>query len=152
MNVDTAPRALTEPEKALVAAARELIILRYRPDWHSVAAGVLVESGRMYTGINMDTYLGRAAICAEPVALGRAVSEGEPNVRTVVAVRHPRPEAADQGARVVVPCGICSELLQDYAGGARVIVPAGPGSEELIAVPVRDLAPHRFERHDKPRA
>ncbi len=62
--------------------------------------------GRIFTGVNLDAYLGRMAVCAEAVALGRAITEGgETGIDTIVAVRHPAPHEPDQTIAVVSPCG-----------------------------------------------
>ena len=74
------------------------------------------------------------AVCAEAVALGRAVTEvGETGIDTIVAVRHPEPGEADQVIAVVSPCGSCRELIWDYDRDARVIVP-GPGGPVIAAI------------------
>ena len=79
----------------------------------------------MLTGVNLDAYLGRMAVCAEAVALGRAVTDlGETGIDTIVAVRHPKPTEADQTITVVSPCGACREMIWDYDRNARVIVPS----------------------------
>ena len=50
-------------------------------------------SGKIFTGVNLDAYLGRMAVCAEAVALGRAfVDLGDDGIDTIVAVRHPPPD------------------------------------------------------------
>ena len=58
-------------------------------------------SGKIFTGVNLDAYLGRMAVCAEAVALGRAVVEtgGDAGIDTIVAVRHPPPRDKDQSHR-----------------------------------------------------
>src|ERR1700738_834969 len=82
--------------------------------------------GRVLTGLNLDAYLGRMAVCAEAVALGRAfVDLGDDGIEMIVAVRHPPPGAKDQTISVVSPCGACRELIFDYDRKARVIVPNG---------------------------
>ncbi len=55
------------------------------------------------------------AVCAEAVALGRAVVDlGDAGIDTIVAVRHPPPDEKDQTIKVVSPCGACRELIFDY--------------------------------------
>jgi len=142
--------AALDPDSAsMVAAAAELITERYAPDRHSVAAAVRDAEGRLYLAVNLDAYVGRAAICAEAIAVGQAITAGAAEITAVAAVRHPRPEAEDQRLHVVSPCGLCRELLLDYAPNATGLAPTPAG--ELVAMPVRDLMPERFERHDKPR-
>ena len=83
---------LSERDRELIAAASEAIKQRYRYDWQEVGAALRTRDGRIYTGVNLDAYLGRMAVCAEGVALGRAVTEvGETGIETIVAVRHPDP-------------------------------------------------------------
>ena len=82
-------------------------------------------------------------VCAEAVALGRAILEGDGSVTTAVAVRHPKPEEADRDIAVVSPCGACRELITDYAPDALVIVPGPVG---LMKLPVRALLVSPYRR------
>jgi cytidine deaminase len=135
---------LSDRDKELIAAAREAIKRRYRNDWQEVGAAVRTRDGRIYTGVNLDAYLGRMAVCAEAVALGRAVTEaGETGIDTIVAVRHPEPTEADQAIAVVSPCGSCRELIWDYDRNARVIV---PGTNGPVAAAIGELIPNKYSR------
>jgi len=119
---------LSKGDRELIAAARDAIRLRYRNDWQEVGAALRTRDGRVITGVNIDAYLGRMAVCAEAVALGQAVTEiGETGIETIVAVRHPEPADKDQTIVVVSPCGSCRELIWDYDRNARVIVPGANG-------------------------
>jgi len=131
-------------EKDLIAAATAAIKERYRDDWQEVGAALRTRSGTIFTGVNLDAYLGRMAVCAEAVALGRAVVDlGDAGIDTIVAVRHPRPGEKDQTIKVVSPCGACRELIFDYDRNARVIVPNG---ETPAVVPIGDLLPNKYNR------
>ena len=109
----------------LIEAARAVIAKHHRPHWHTVAAALRDDTGRVWTGLHLGTTVGRLQICAEPVALGRALLEGEGRIVASVAVRHPKADEASQDIAVVSPCGACRELLADYAPHAWVIVPGG---------------------------
>lgn len=138
------PAKLTKTERELVAAATAAIKQRYRDDWQEVGAALRTRSGRIFTGVNLDAYLGRMAVCAEAVALGRAfVDLGDDGIDTIVAVRHPSPDEQDQTVAVVSPCGACRELIFDYDRNARVIVPTG---KSAAAVPIGDLLPNKYRR------
>jgi cytidine deaminase len=138
------PAKLGKAEKDLIAAAVGAIKERYRYDWQEVGAAVRTRSGKIFTGINLDAYLGRMAVCAEAVALGRAVVDrGDPGIDLIVAVRHPDPEEEDQSIAVVSPCGACRELIFDYDRNARVIVPNG---KSPAVVPIKDLLPNKYRR------
>ncbi len=135
---------LTEKDQELVAAARDAIARRYRNDWQEVGAAIRTRDGRIFTGVNLDAYLGRMAVCAEGVALGKLITDvGEIAIETIVAVRHPKPTEADQTITVVSPCGSCRELIYDYDRTARVIVPNGNGQS---VVAITELLPNKYTR------
>jgi cytidine deaminase len=131
-------------DQELISAATQAITRRYRNDWQEVGAALRTREGRIFTGVNLDAYLGRMAVCAEAVALGRAVTEaGETGIETIVAVRHPEPTERDQAIVVVSPCGSCRELIWDYDRHARVIVPGASGP---AIVAITDLLPNKYSR------
>ena len=135
---------LSDSDKELIAAASAAIKSRYRNDWQEVGAAMRTRDGRIITGVNIDAYLGRMAVCAEAIAIGRSITEaGDKGIETIVAVRHPRPHEADQNIKVVSPCGSCRELIHDYDSKARVIVPNGP---EPSIVSIGDLLPNKYTR------
>jgi cytidine deaminase len=138
------PAKLGKGEKELIAAATAAIQQRYRDDWQEVGAALRTRSGKILTGVNLDAYLGRMAVCAEAVALGRAIVElGDSGIDTIVAVRHPSPGEKDQTIAVVSPCGACRELIFDYDPKARVIVPNG---KSPAVVSIADLLPNKYSR------
>ncbi len=135
---------LTAEDEALIAAAREAIKQRYRNEWQEVGAALRTRDGRIITGVNIDAYLGRMAVCAEAVAIGRAITEaGDLGIETIVAVRHPKPGEADQTIAVVSPCGSCREIIHDYDAKARVIVPNG---DEPSVSTITELLPNKYVR------
>jgi cytidine deaminase len=138
------PAKLSKADQALVAAASTAIKRRYRDDWQEVGAALRTRSGKVFVGVNLDAYLGRMAVCAEAVALGRAVVDlGDAGIDTIVAVRHPPPGDKDQAVAVVSPCGACRELIFDYDRKARVIVPNGASAKAVL---IGDLLPNKYSR------
>ena len=77
------------------------------------------------------------------MALGSALSAGESSIDTVVSVRHPRPREQHAQPKVVSPCGICREMLTDFAPAAGIIMARGEG---LVRLPVADLLPDKYRR------
>lgn len=134
---------LTEDDHELIAAANAVLERHYRPFWHTVAAAIRSTDGRIWTGVHIGTTVGRLAICAEAVAFGRAVLEGDGTIHTAVAVRHPKPEEEDRELAIVSPCGGCREMILDHAPDARVIV---KDSDTLIKLPIRSLLPLPYRR------
>jgi cytidine deaminase len=124
----------------LIEAARAVMREHHRPFWHTVAAALRDAEGRIWTGLHLGATVGRLSVCAEPIALGRAILAGATGIVTAVAVRHPKPEEDDQEIAVVTPCGACRELLIDHAPGCHVIV---PGEMKL---PIAALLPLPYRR------
>lgn len=136
--------ALSGKDRELVKAAGEAIGRRYRNDWQEVGAALRTRDGRIVTGVNIDAYIGRIAVCAEAIAIGRSITEsGDTGIDTIVAVRHPKPSEKDQSLKVVSPCGICRELICDYDPKARVIV---PGGSEPVVTTITELLPNKYSR------
>jgi cytidine deaminase len=135
---------LSPQDVELMEVARAVIRRRYRNDWQEVGAALRTRTGRIFTGVNLDAYLGRMAVCAEAVALGQMVTEvGETGIDIIVAVRHPRTSEADQTIAVVSPCGSCRELIWDYDRNARVIV---PGENSPTVASIGELLPNKYTR------
>jgi cytidine deaminase len=134
---------LTALDHSLVAAAHDVLAQHYKLFWHTVAAAIRGRDGRVWTGLHLGTTVGRLSVCAEAVALGRALLEGCDGIDTIVAVRHPKPDEADRELAVVPPCGACRELFLDHCPDARVIV---HGPKGLRKVAVRELLPLPYRR------
>ena len=134
---DTEPASLDAVELALVDAARKIIALRRKPEWHSVGCALRTRSGRIFTSVHVGAYVGRIDVCAEAIAIGMGAAEGDTDIQTIVAV--------NKEGHVVAPCGMCRELIADYGPGANVIVPGPQGDH---AVPIASLLPNKYTRHD----
>lgn len=134
---------LDPEDEALIEAARNQIRERYRENRHHIGAALRTRSGKIHTGIHLDTYVGRASVCAEAVAVGKAMAAGDTDIVAIVSVRHPRPRESNQEIQVVSPCGICREMLSDFAPGCRVIVPV---NGTVARVDVKDLLPNKYYR------
>src|ERR1700754_2345586 len=137
----------SKKDKELIAAATEAISERYRNDWQEVGAAMRTRDGRVITGVNIDAYIGRIAVCAEAIAIGRDITEsGDHGIETIVPVPHPKPDEPGKIA-VVSPCGICRELIHDYDAKARVIVPNN-GKAPTVAK-INELLPNKYWRGNK---
>lgn len=109
---------------------------------HIVAAGVRLDDGAVYEGVSLPAKIGRASVCAEPVAVGSAMADGHRHgeIETCVAVAYPMPHHETSEQRIIPPCGVCRELLVDYNPGMRIIV---PDDTEPGVVRAEDLLPTR---------
>jgi cytidine deaminase len=134
---------LSEADHALIAAAHGVLARHYKLFWHTVAAAIRGRDGRIWTGLHIGTTVGRLAVCAEAVAFGRALLEGDGWIEAAVAVRHPKPDETDRELAVVPPCGACREMILDHCPDALVIV---QDAGVLVKRPVRLLLPVPYRR------
>jgi cytidine deaminase len=118
----------------LIDAATEVLRKNFHPIRHTVGAAVLCDTGNIYTGINVES--SGHGVCAEPIAIGAALSNGERRINAVVAV-------CDRGddCAVLSPCGNCRQMMLDYAPDADVVyVDAG----KVIIKKAKDLLPGAY--------
>ncbi len=129
----------------LVELARHIIAQRYKPAWHVIGAALRTRGGKVFTGVHLEANVGRIAICAEAVALGRAATEaGDTEIDTIVAVRHAGAGQPEAAIAVVAPCGMCREMISDYSPDAMVILPDPAG--DLVRKPITRLLPDKYIR------
>ncbi|AEP10877.1 MULTISPECIES: cytidine deaminase [Chloracidobacterium] len=105
-------------EAVLIAAAREARRQAHAPySGFSVGAVVQARSGKLYTGCNIENASFGLTVCAERVALFKALSEGERQFQAVVI--------ATDATTPTPPCGACRQVLWEFCGDIRIIS-AGP--------------------------
>lgn len=137
--------ALTKEDRDLIKAAEELIKKLFEFEKHHVAAALRTKSGKIYTAVNIETYVNRISVCAESIVIGKAISEGEKEFDTIVAVRHPCPDEKERSIKVVSPCGMCREVICDYGPDSMAIIPYG---EKVVRCNVSELLPVKYKRHE----
>jgi cytidine deaminase len=123
-------------DKELVAAAwkaREMHSALFSK--FPVGAALETDDGKVYLGANIESSSYGLSICAERVALFKAITEGERNfTRIAVAVKSKKPP--------VSPCGACRQLLADYALNIEVLMSDEPG--QFKKIPLTELLPLPF--------
>ena len=121
-------------DQELVAAAGRVLEQNYNNERHSIGAAVLCSSGKIYTAVNVESC--GYGPCAEPIAIGSAISAGERSFETIVAVGNAQPPH-----KIVSPCGNCRQLLFDYAPDCLVII---EHESRVVKIPARDLIPDAY--------
>jgi len=99
-----------------------------------VGAAIQTRAGKIYTGCNVESSSYGLTICAERVALTKALSEGE-NDFTAIAIM-----ARD--GEFTPPCGACRQLLLDYAPGLTIILSDGRSEQTYT---IEELLPAAFD-------
>lgn len=121
-------------DQKLIDEATAIIKRNYAEPRHTVGAAVLCSSGNVYTGVNIESC--GYGPCAEPIAIGAAISQGEREIVSIVAV-----VVRGNTFPVESPCGNCRQLLFDYAPDCMVII---PHNDKIVKVRARELIPNAF--------
>lgn len=126
----------------LVKAALKAREIAYCPYSHfAVGAAVLVESGRVYTGCNIENATQGPGVCAERTALYKAVSEGERNF-TAIAIAGGA--EGTEPTSFCPPCGVCRQALAEFCSGDfSVILVKSP--DEYKVYRLEELFPLSFQ-------
>ena len=101
-----------------------------------VGAALLTRAGVVYTGCNVENASYGLTVCAERVALLKALSEGEREFATIAVV-------ADTVA-LTPPCGACRQLLWEYCGDIPVVM--ANLTRVTARHQMRELLPLPFDR------
>jgi len=126
-------------QKQLIQAARDIIEKRYIDGKHNMGAALSTKNGNVFVGVHVEAGCGRISLCAEAVAIGSAATYGDIDISQIVAVT----ESGD----IVPPCGMCRELISDYAPDACVILEI---KGKVQCVPVSELLPVKYEASKYP--
>ena len=119
-------------EKA--AAAREKALAPY--SGFKVGAALETRDGLVYTGCNIENASYGLSVCAERVALWKALSDGARDFRRIAIVT--------EGEPLTSPCGACRQLLWEYCGDIAIHLHSLRGLDEQHQL--ADLFPHPFDK------
>ena len=100
-----------------------------------VGAGLRASSGRIFGGCNVENATYGLTVCAERVAIFKAISEGERGFDAIAVV-------TDTDA-LTPPCGACRQLIWEFCGNVPVILANLKGKVEII--PMKELFPKPFD-------
>jgi cytidine deaminase len=121
---------------ALIAAARAARENAHAPfSSFRVGAAVRAKSGRVFTGCNVENATYGLTLCAERVAIFKAISEGERGFDAVAV-------AADTDT-LTPPCGACRQIIWEFCGDAEIILANLKGKVETYRM--SQLFPKPFD-------
>ena len=121
---------------ALVAAALGVREKAHAPfSKFKVGAALEDETGRAHTGCNVENATYGLTICAERVAVFKAISEGARKFQRIAV-------AADTDV-LTPPCGACRQILWEFCGDIDIILANPRGKTETLRL--RDLFPRPFD-------
>ena len=118
-------------DRELIENARAIIAKRFKENYHHIGAALRTKSGKVFSAVHLEAYVGRVAVCAEAIAIGMAAAAGDTQIETIVAV--------NSHGRVIPPCGICRELISDYSSECKVII------TEVESISIGELLPKKMD-------
>jgi len=100
-----------------------------------VGAALQTKAGRVFTGCNVESASYGLTVCAERVAIWKALSEGERDFTNLVVV-------ADTET-LTPPCGTCRQIIWEFAKHATIVLANLRGQREEVHI--GDLLPRAFD-------
>ena len=121
-------------DRELLRLANEARTNAYAPySGFPVGAALLCEDGTAYTGVNVENGVNGLSLCAERVALFKAISEGRQGFAKLAV------SCASDHCR---PCGACRQVLHEHAPEMEILMGNPEGS--FVRTTVRELLPDAF--------
>jgi len=122
-------------ENNLIDTARKAMENAYAPySKIKVGAALLTSSGKIYTGCNIENASYGLTICAERVAVGCAVSQGEKDFIAIAIV--------NSTEKIITPCGACLQVLSEFSKNLQIILVSV--KNEIIRTDLKNLFPKPF--------
>lgn len=119
----------------LISAAKDARNNAYCPySKFAVGAAVLTDKGNIYTGSNVENVSYGLTVCAERIAIFKAVNAGERSIKAIAIVL----DAQDFGA----PCGACRQVIYEFGKDSDVIMATVNGNYEIKKI--KELLPYAF--------
>ena len=129
----------------LIRRALEQQPAAYAPySGYYVGAAVLAESGRIYTGVNVENASYPAGTCAERNAIQHAVACGERKFRAVAIVAGLKGENRTYPS----PCGVCRQVMREFCDPREIRVLLAKTPEDYRERTLEELLPESFGPED----
>ena len=105
-----------------------------------VGAALLTESGKIYTGCNIENAAFSPTNCAERTAIFKAVSEGERKFVTIAIVGG----AEGKTMEYCPPCGVCRQVMREFVFPKEFVIVLGKSMNEYQEYTLEELFPESF--------
>jgi len=133
---------LNDKDKELISLATEVV--KANNDMYSnlamhVGCVIKAKSGKIYKGVNIKT---SHSVCAEQIAFGQALANGEREFDTIVAIKMNE----DGSTRVVSPCGICRYMFDKMAINDMWVIVEDIKNGKVLKVKAQELLPYPYKR------
>ncbi len=127
---------MNEESKELIESAKQAREKAFAPFSNfKVGAAVKTKGGKVFTGCNIESASYGLTVCAERVAIWKAVSEGETEFTNIAVV-------ADTDD-LTPPCGACRQIIWEFVGDVPVTFANLKGNVETVQM--KELLPRAFD-------
>ena len=128
-------------KKTLIEKAIEVLPNSYAPYSHyNVGAAVLMSSGKIYTGVNVESASFSGTICAERNAIFHAVTEGERKLLAIAVVGG----SGFERSEYCVPCGACRQVMRDFADKDNMLILSAKSPDDYMEHTLDEMLPFSF--------
>lgn len=132
--------------RELIRMAEEAAKGAYAPySRFQVGAALVCEDGSVYTGCNIENASYGLTVCAERVAIFKAVSEGKRKLKALAVAGR---EADGEFRDFCAPCGACRQVIAEFARKDMKII-LGRSCGELREWTIAELLPESFQMEDE---
>lgn len=128
--------AMEHSDRELIEAATAVRENSYAPFSHfRVGAALETDDGEVITGCNVESASYGLTVCAERVAIWKAISQGKRKIKHIAVV-------ADT-EELTPPCGVCRQIIWEFGGDIPVILANLKGKTEVVQM--KELLPRAFD-------
>ena len=134
--VKAAEEVMRHTDQELIDAATAVREHSYAPfSEFRVGAALETDDGEVITGCNVESASYGLTVCAERVAIWKAISQGKRKIKHIAVV-------ADT-EELTPPCGVCRQIIWEFGGDIPVILANLKGKTEVVQM--KDLLPRAFD-------
>ncbi len=138
---DTAAAQVEVNRAELIQAALNAQKNSYAPySKFNVGAAVLCDSGKIYTGTNVENASYPAGLCAERTAIFHAIAEGEKQICAIAIVGGLNFTTNDYCA----PCGMCRQVMREFAVPKEFLIIMAKSPTDYVEKTLEELLPMSF--------
>jgi cytidine deaminase len=109
-----------------------------------VGAALLTRSGKVYTGCNIENAAFSPTVCAERVAIFKAISEGESDFVAIAIAGG----AGEDPAPEVAPCGVCRQVMAEFCDADSFKIYLVKSQDEYLELTLKEILPYGFGREN----
>ena len=134
--MEIAKGVMERSDRELIEAARAVRENAYAPFSNfRVGAALETDDGEVITGCNVESASYGLTVCAERVAIWKAISQGKRKIKHIAVVA----DTED----LTPPCGVCRQIIWEFGGDIPVILANLKGKTEVVQM--KDLLPRAFD-------